>query len=171
MEYNRIRKLNGYQKGIFFIAVLFLSWFGQNLAGQQDQLHPAIANEKAISVATTTYYVYKDGEFKEAILTREPEMIGGKALMETLIKLNIRYPEVAKAKKMGGTVLISVVIDTLGQIEDAFVHEGIGGGCNDEALRAVRLMDKVGFEPGEINGKPVIVKFDIPITFLPQNSQ
>ncbi len=172
MEYIRTRKLNSYHKGIFFIAILFLSWIGQHLAGQQqDQLYNAITNEKAISIATTTYYVYKDGEFREAILTREPVMIGGKDLMETLIKLNIRYPEVAKEKKIGGTVLISVVIDTFGQIEDAFVHEGIGGGCNDEALRAVKLMDKVGFAPGEINGKPVIVKFDIPITFLPQNSQ
>lgn len=166
------RKLNGYQKGLFFIAILFLSWFSQSLAGQQqDRLHSAVSNEKTISVATTTYYIYQDGEFKEAILTKEPELIGGKELMETLIKLNIRYPEAAKAKKMGGTVLISVVVDKFGQIEDAFVHEGIGGGCNDEALRAVKLMDKMGFEPGELNGKPVVVKFDIPITFLPQNSQ
>ena len=114
------------------------------------------------------FYVLQDGEFVEASLTKEPELIGGKDLMETLIKLNIRYPDVAKEKKIGGTVLISVVIDELGQMEDAFVHEGIGGGCNDEALRAVKIMNRVGFEPGEMNGVPVTVRFDIPITFLPQ---
>ena len=80
----------------------------------------------------------------------------------------MRYPDVAREKKIGGTVLISVVIDAQGNMEDAFVHEGIGGGCNDEALRAVKLMNKVGFEPGEIDGRPVTVKFDIPITFRPQ---
>lgn len=121
-----------------------------------------------IQVSSPPFYVYENGEFKEALLSKEPELIGGKDLMETLIKLNIRYPDKAKELRIGGTVLISVVIDSLGQMEDVFVHEGVGGGCNDEALRAVKLMNKVGFEPGEIDGKPVTVKFDIPITFLPQ---
>lgn len=150
-------------------AILLLSSWTPVALGQdpmQAQLQP---NEKSsVEVASPPFYVYKDGEFREAVLSKEPEMIGGKDLMETLIKLNIRYPDVAKEKKIGGTVLISVVIDSLGNMEDAFVHEGIGGGCNDEALRAVKLMNKMGFEPGEINGKPVTVKFDIPLTFLPQ---
>ena len=128
----------------------------------------APAEAETIQVSTPPFYVYENGEFKEAVLTKEPELIGGKDLMETLIRLNIRYPDKAKEEKIGGTVLVSVVIDSLGQMDDVFIHEGVGGGCNDEALRAVKLMHKVGFTPGEINGIPVIVKFDIPITFLPQ---
>lgn len=65
-------------------------------------------------------------------------------------------------------MLVSVVIDKEGRMEDAFIHEGIGGGCNDEALRAVRLLDETGFTPGRIKGKAVTVKFDIPITFSPR---
>lgn len=116
----------------------------------------------------TVYYVYKNGQYQEASLTKEPELIGGQSLMETLITLNIRYPEKAKEKKIGGTVMVSVVIDADGNLEDAYIHEGIGGGCNDEALRAVRLLDQTGFEPAEIKGKTVTVKYDIPITFLPK---
>jgi protein TonB len=63
---------------------------------------------------------------------------------------------------------VSVVINEEGQMEDAFIHEGIGGGCNDEALRAVKLLDKTGFEPGRLKGKAVTVKYDIPITFRPE---
>lgn len=152
---------------LFILVVLApatIEMTGQNAVAPNTNL----SEDENIQVDDQPFFVYHNGEFREAILSKEPELIGGKELMETLIRLNIRYPDVAKEKKIGGTVLVSVVIDSLGQMEDVFIHEGVGGGCNDEALRAVRLMKKVGFEPGEIDGKPVTVKFDIPITFLPQ---
>jgi protein TonB len=152
---------------------IFLSLALTSVAQQAPQLIQPQATEHSISESKidnpqTTYYVYKDGQFTESALTKEPELIGGKELMETLIQLNIHYPDMAREKKIGGTVLVSVVIDPDGNIEDAFIHEGIGGGCNVEALRAVQLLDNTGFIPGEIRGKPVTVKFDIPITFLPK---
>lgn len=157
---------------LLFLVMILFSCSTPRLTGQNiSEIKTVSAGKSDILVSSTTYYVYRNGNFEEAILTKDPELIGGKELMETLIKLNIQYPQKAKDKLIGGTVLISVVIDEKGSIEDAFVHEGIGGGCNDEALRAVRLMDKVGFEPGEIDGQPVTVKFDIPITFLPQMSE
>ena len=119
-------------------------------------------------VDETVYYVLRDGLFEEAELSAAPELIGGRKVMELLLQLNIRYPDAAREKKIGGTVLVSVVIDENGKMEDAFIHEGIGGGCNDEALRAVKLLDQTGFEPGRLNGKPVTVKFDLPITFMPK---
>ncbi len=159
----------GQRTMILSLATLVVFWSSHNLKAQKlPPLQAQVVAEETIQVSSTPFYVFKDGEFREAILSKEPELIGGKDLMETLIRLNMRYPEKAKEKHIGGTVIISVVIDNLGQMEDAFVLEGIGGGCNDEALRAVRLMDKVGFEPGEINGKPVTVRFNIPITFMPQ---
>lgn len=138
------------------------------LAAQHVESENPVANAGENIQLSSPFYVYEDGEFREAILTKEPELVGGKDLMETLIKLNIRYPDQAKEKKIGGKVVVSVVIDSLGQMEDSFIKEGIGGGCNDEALRAVRLMQKIGFTPGEQDGRPVSVMFDIPITFLPR---
>ena len=158
-----------YQKVIILVAGIVFLFTAPVLSSQQTGIQKSnLTATENIQVSSPPFYVYENGEFKEALLSKEPELIGGKELMETLIKLNIRYPDKAKEQKIGGTVLISVVIDSLGQMEDVFVHEGVGGGCNDEALRAVKLMKKVGFEPGEIDGKPVTVKFDIPITFLPQ---
>jgi protein TonB len=147
---------------------LTLAFLRTPVASQQATNGITTETAQKIQVAETPYYVYENGEFHEAVLTVKPELIGGKDLMETLIKLNIRYPDKAREMKIGGTVVVSVVINEAGQIDDAFIREGIGGGCNDEALRAVKLMDKVGFYPGEMEGKPVMVRFDIPITFLPQ---
>ena len=116
----------------------------------------------------TTYYILRDGVYEEVVLSQVPEFMGGDEAMELLLQLNIRYPDAAREQKIGGTVLVSVVINEEGQMEDAFIHEGIGGGCNDEALRAVKLLDKTGFEPGRLKGKTVTVKYDIPITFRPE---
>lgn len=152
---------------LLLLSAFLLSFSSPSLSSQ----HPGDVNkltEDQIQVASPPFFVYENGKFREAILTKEPELIGGKELMETLITLNIRYPDAAREKLIGGVVVISVVIDSTGKMEDAFIHEGIGGGCNDEALRAVKLMDKVGFYPGEIDGRPVTVKFDIPITFMPK---
>ncbi|MGB4846463.1 MAG: energy transducer TonB [Saprospiraceae bacterium] len=152
---------------------LFLSLAASCSAQQMPQLDQPVRQEIITDKTKkdndgTVYYMYKDGEYKEAVLTKTPELIGGHSLMETLITLNIRYPDLARQKKIGGTVMVSVVIDADGNMEDAYIHEGIGGGCNDEALRAVRLLDQTGFEPAEINGKAVTVKYDIPIAFLPK---
>ena len=116
----------------------------------------------------TIYYILRDGVYEEVVLSHVPEFIGGDEAMELLLQLNIRYPDAAREHKIGGTVRVSVVLNEEGQMEDAFIHEGIGGGCNDEALRAVKLLDTTGFEPGRLKGKPVTVKFDIPITFRPE---
>ena len=160
-------KFNLSLKGTFLLMLTVLFAFLSPSVSSQ-QISPSEKPAPEIQVSETQYYVYEDGEFRETKLSKVPEMVGGKDLMETLIKLNMRYPDKAKAMRLGGTVIVSVVIDETGKMDDVFIREGIGGGCNDEALRAVKLMDKVGFEPGELDGRPVTVKFDIPITFLPQ---
>jgi TonB family protein len=130
---------------------------------------PPIEHQAAVmTVDETVYYVLRDGAYEEAILSEAPEFIAGREAQDLLLQLNIRYPDAAREKKIGGTVLVSVVINEEGVMEDAFIHAGIGGGCNDEALRAVKLLDKTGFYPGLLNGRPVTVKFDIPITFVPR---
>jgi TonB family protein len=152
---------------VLLLSVFLLSFTSPNLSSQNSGDVKSVAEEQ-IQVDAPPFFVYENGKFREAKLTREPELIGGKELMETLITLNMRYPDAAREKLIGGVVVISVVIDSTGKMVDAFIREGIGGGCNDEALRAVKLMEKVGFNPGEMNGRPVTVKFDIPITFMPK---
>ncbi|MFZ1677461.1 MAG: TonB family protein, partial [Saprospiraceae bacterium] len=116
---------------------LFLSLAASCSVQQMPQLDQPVRQEIITDKTKkdndgTVYYMYKDGEYKEAVLTKTPELIGGHSLMETLITLNIRYPDLARQKKIGGTVMVSVVIDADGNMEDAYIHEGIGGGCNDE---------------------------------------
>lgn len=91
------------------------------------------------------------------------EYPGGFEKMGEFLGKNIVYPEEAKEKNIQGTVLVSFVVEKNGKITDAKVVRGIGGGCDEEALRVVNAMPK--WKPGKQNGKNVRVQFALPIKF------
>jgi protein TonB len=124
------------------------------------------------SLSSTVYYVWQEDTFIEKELTKEPTILGEKDLMNRMIAINMIYPKEAREKMIGGTVIITAVVDEEGALEDAYVSQGVGGGCSEEALHAVKLLKHTGFVPAEVNGVPVKVKFDIPIRFaLPGEKQ
>lgn len=88
----------------------------------------------------------------------QPELIGGLAALQKLIE----YPEMAVKAGIEGTVRLQFVVDKDGSVVDPIVVRGIGGGCDEEALRAIR---QAKFKPGMQRGKPVKVKFSLPVRF------
>jgi protein TonB len=58
---------------------------------------------------------------------------------------------------------VSFVVDEHGDVVDAKVIRGIGGGCDEESLRVVNLMPR--WKPGAQDGKPVNVLFNMPIYY------
>ena len=73
--------------------------------------------------------------------------------IESLIK-GIQYPEEAKRASLEGRVTVAFIIDKKGFVRFPTVTRSLGAGCDEEALRAVRL---ARFTPGQINGTPVNV--------------
>jgi protein TonB len=69
----------------------------------------------------------------------------------------------ATVKKIEGTVYITFVVDTDGSLLYIRVLRGIGGGCDEEALRVVRLMPK--WVPGKQGGKAVKVQYTLAVRF------
>ncbi|MEI6696988.1 MAG: energy transducer TonB [Bacteroidota bacterium] len=97
------------------------------------------------------------------IVETPPEFKGGeKARIDFLVK-NITYPIEAREAGIEGVVFITFVIEIDGSISNIKVLRGIGGGCDDEAVRVIRLMPK--WTPGKQNGKEVRVQFNMPIKF------
>ncbi len=76
---------------------------------------------------------------------------------------NVNYPEEARRKNIEGRVLVKFVVNEDGHISDCSVIKGIGGGCDQEALRVIAAMPP--WKPGMLNGKPVKVYFTQPISF------
>ena len=85
-----------------------------------------------------------------------------KTLMNFL-KQNIKYPEEATKKNIRGTVVVNIIISTKGNVMFPYVKKGIGAGCDEEALRVIRLMP--AWNAGKQNGKPVLVRYNIPVKF------
>jgi protein TonB len=79
------------------------------------------------------------------------------------IQKNLKYPTFALESNVSGRVIITFVIDEEGKIISASLLKGIGYGCDEEALRVVKLMPK--WKPGMVKGKPVKVSFNLPIVF------
>jgi TonB family protein len=92
-----------------------------------------------------------------------PEYPGGQDAMFKFILQNLKYPKDAIDKNVQGQVIISFVIHEDGSIGSAKVVKGIGSGCDEEALRVVKLMPK--WSPGKEGGKAVAVGFMLPLSF------
>jgi len=87
-----------------------------------------------------------------------PEPIGGIAA----IQKKIVYPEFAKRAGIYGKVYLTAFVDEKGNVFKVELVKGIGGGCDEVALDAVK---NSRFTPGEQRGVPVKVRVGIPIVF------
>jgi TonB family protein len=93
----------------------------------------------------------------------KPSFPGGREALLDYLGSNMSYPEIAKKHKIEGQVLVKFMIKKDGSITDAFITRGIGGGCDEEALRVVKNMPK--WNPGLNNNVPVDALFTMPLTF------
>ncbi|MFQ3574812.1 MAG: TonB family protein [Cytophagales bacterium] len=97
------------------------------------------------------------------MVEKMPVFPGGDIEMLRFLSKNIRYPKQAIQMGIEGRVFIQFTVGKDGCIKDVKIVKGIGGGCEEEALRVVNLMP--AWEPGMMNDKAVAVKFVIPVNF------
>lgn len=95
-----------------------------------------------------------------------PSFPGGDAARMKFLQDNIKYPQMARESGIQGTVYVTFVVETDGSVTDVRVLRGIGGGCDEEAIRVIKEMPK--WNPGMQRGKPVRVQFNMPIKFTLQ---
>ena len=88
----------------------------------------------------------------------QPELIGG---LEALQR-SIDYPEVPRRAGIEGRVIIQFVVDERGNVVDPVVARSPNDALSEAALAAVR---KAKFRPGQQRGRPVKVRFSLPVTF------
>lgn len=87
-----------------------------------------------------------------------PEVKGGLSALYS----KIVYPDMAKKAGIKGKVFLLAFINENGSVEDVKVIKGIGGGCEEAAVNAVKNTE---FSPGSNQGTPVKVKMSLPVNF------
>jgi protein TonB len=97
------------------------------------------------------------------IVEQMPEFPGGEEKLFEYLGKNIKYPAMARENGITGTVYVTFVVEGNGKITDVKKLRGIGGGCDEEAIRVVKSMPE--WKPGKQNGKSVRVQYNLPIKF------
>ncbi|MFN8352818.1 MAG: TonB family protein [Spirosomataceae bacterium] len=97
---------------------------------------------------------------------QQAEFVGGWGEFRKFLEKNLKYPPMAQRSGVEGKVVLTFVVSKTGEISGIELLKGIGFGCDEEAVRVVKLMPH--WSPGKQSGRPVPVKFTLPITFALQ---
>lgn len=132
---------------------------------------PSVSEDYAELRVADKMVEYKSGpspkKVKEAeplsFVEQMPTYPGGEQAMKQFISKNLTYPKKAAEMGISGKVFVQFEVDEKGNINNVKVIRGIGGGCDEEAIRIIKLMGK--WNPAKQSGKPVMSKFTIPIIF------
>ncbi|MBE0640459.1 MAG: energy transducer TonB [Bacteroidales bacterium] len=81
-----------------------------------------------------------DRQGKDRRFIELPEYPGGKTAFQEFIRKNLRYPEEALKAGIEGQVHLHYWVEGNGRVVDAEVTHGLGYGCDEEALRLVKLL-------------------------------
>ena len=97
-----------------------------------------------------------------------PQFPGGQGVMMKYLAANIKYPASAVKAKKQGRVIVAFVIQKDGSVTNARIVRSVDPELDAEALRIVKAMPN--WTPGTQDGKPVNVKYTIPIVFSLQKN-
>lgn len=76
---------------------------------------------------------------------------------------NLKYPKKAKKENVQGVVMVTFLVDKEGNVTNPEILRGIGIGCDEEALRAVKGME--AWTAGKVDGKRVVTRLQLPVKF------
>lgn len=88
---------------------------------------------------------------------------GGDKEMMRYLAQQIRYPEMAREANIQGTVYVEFTVHTNGNISNVRLLRGIGHGCDEEAMRAVKKLQ--GWQPAVMGGRKVPMLMRLPVRF------
>ena len=102
----------------------------------------------------------------------QPEFPGGPDSLESFLKENLTYPEVARLNHTQGRVYVGFMIDRNGKIVKPRILSSTSEELDKEALRVIEIMPD--WKPGTAGGSPIDVQYILPIDFItppPMNKQ
>lgn len=104
---------------------------------------------------------------EEGTMTNEERKKCAQQKLLEFVYENIHYPEAAKANNITGMVVVKFIVDSEGRVINPEIVRDIGGGCGEEAVRVVKLMNNqnIRWVSGKQDGQNVSVIFNLPIKF------
>ena len=133
--------------------------------GKKDGQPVRVFSKLRISVPYQDEKAKSDSDEKTFIVVENmPQFPGGQPALLNYLKENVHYPEAARKARIQGKTICQFIVDKDGSIVNVEVAQSSGNDLLDqEALRVIRKMPR--WKPGSLKGKPVRVKYTIPINF------
>ena len=97
------------------------------------------------------------------IVEKNPVFPGGEVALMKYIQDNIIYPSIAAENGIQGRSFCEFVVNKDGSVSDVCVLRAFNQYLDREAIRVLKSLPK--FIPGEQRGKPVRVKYSVPVSF------
>ncbi len=107
----------------------------------------------AVAVRETVFQVVEEA----------PEFPGGMAELMKYLQENIKYPTICQEQGIQGRVIVQFIVEKDGSLSDIQVTKSVNPYLDKEALRVVSTMPK--WKAGRQKGKPVRVRYTLPVTF------
>ena len=83
---------------------------------------------------------------------------GGQEAMYAFIEKELKYPIMAKRNRIQGTCIVSFTLNTDGTMSGVKLVKNVGGGCGEEALRVVKLLQFKKPDYAVLTSLPVVFK-------------
>ena len=150
-------------KALFIIpvATLAVSVFASN-TGVSTVTREAVRTANALP--TTNMQTQQSATKAYDVVEVMPKFKGGESAMMEFLMMNMKYPQAAVKAKQQGRAIVGFVVRKDGTVSDVHITKSAGYAVLDEeAMRVVKSMP--AWEPGKQKGKPVNVKYNVPITF------
>lgn len=123
-------------------------------------------NEQEVVIAAPIEVVEEpeEDEVVFVIVESMPEFPGGQQALFKYLNENVKYPVIAQENGIQGRVICQFVVNKDGSIVDVeVVRSGGDPSLDKEAVRVIKSMPK--WKPGKQRGKPVRVKYTVPVNF------
>ncbi|MDR1221532.1 MAG: energy transducer TonB [Tannerella sp.] len=135
-----------------------------------ENIQIASTDDDALHAQVETYVAPVEEEEEEVdesyvfiTVEKMPEFPGGDAALLKWIGDNMIYPTIAAENGVQGRVACTFTVNTDGSVTDVQIVRPVDPNLDKEALRVLAKLPK--FKPGEQRGKPVRVRYSVPVRF------
>ena len=135
------------------MRILFITMLCVLLVGCANKSRQQTAGNAPISAKDSIYH----------LPDQYSEYPGGIGNLMKQIENSIQYPEEARKKGVEGRVIVQFIVDEKGNVTQPHVLKSVEPSLDKEALRIIRLLPQ--WKPGTWKGKPVKVKYIVPVLF------
>ena len=120
-------------------------------------------SDEPVKYEATLTYNGTDNDKSYDVVDQMPEFPGGVGARMQYLAKNVKYPVEAQRKGQQGNVVVKFTVEKDGSITNSHIVRSISPQLDAEALRVINSMPN--WIPGKQDGKPVAVKYTVPVSF------